>query len=593
MIDNRARDALKFDEMALRKELENAGAKFKGATRGCCCIFCSDKHPSAGYYRNKETGFWAYSCRKCQIHLDIIALRAKVSGKKDGEILKELNLTTARPSPPVKPKTVYPTIEALVASYKTAEGHYVYTHPETHAPEMVIIRYRLEDGKHFAQCRPVPGGFVCERPAEPLPLYNRARVRDAKDVLVVEGEKCVHALHDVGLVATTSSGGALNGKRTDWCPLAGKNVWLWPDNDAPEGKYAEGKGIAHMREVMDILQLLEPRPIIRWVDPKFLSLPVKGDVADFLDRLEGFDSAGKADIVRDLMADCPVLDGTAKLHGLIEDIIAGKLRAYGWPWPALGSLSNCLTPGTVTLLCGEGGSTKSLLVLEALAWWYSQGIKVAVYELEEDREYHLRRALAQTDGNANLTQNEWIMANPDEARAALDRHQKALDEFSRCIWDAPSKQLTLDDLREWISARAKEATQIIVVDPITAAEPTREQWVSDSKFVLAVKTIAREYNTRIVLVTHPKLGQKNQHGLDGLAGGAAYPRFCQTVLWLKSMDTPKSMMVKARMGDCSCMVDRVVEIRKARNGRGGRNIGLLFDYSSLRFAEQGLIVDDA
>ena len=588
MIDT-AKDALKSDEIALRKELEAAGAQFRG--RACRCIFCEDKHPSAGIYCHD--GMWYYKCQKCGVHYDIIAVRAALTGKKPGEVLRDMAPTTARPSPAPKPKPVFPDIPALIASVSGYEAHYVYTHPDTQKPDMVVIRFRQPDGKHFYQARPVPGGFIMEKPTGLLPLYNRQRVRAARDVVVVEGEKCVHALHRVGIVATTSPGGALNGDKADWSPLAAKNVWLWPDNDAPEPpKYSEGKGVFYQRTVFELLQKLEPRPQIHWIDPTALQLPVKGDAVDFLDRLTEFDDAMKGDVVRDVMADAPLLDMTAKLHGLMEEIIAGKLRAYNWPWPALGGLSNCLTPGTVTVLCGEGGSTKSLLLLEALTWWVGQGVRAVIYELEDDREYHLRRILAQIDKNSELTVNGWVESHPNETRMAMVRHQAGLDTMARCIWEAPNEQKTLDELAAWTLDRAKDGAEIIIIDPVTAAVPSAKPWVEDSKFVLEIKTIAREFNTRVILATHPKLGQKNQHGLDGLAGGAAYPRFCHTVLWLNYYDAPKSMLCKCRIGDASCMVDRVVEIRKARNGRGGKRIGLLFDYASLRFSEQGMIVSD-
>ena len=64
---------------------------------------------------------------------------------------------------------------------------------------------------------------------------------ESESVAVAEGEKCVHLLHDVGIVATTSPCGSRKSQYADWTPLAGKAVYLWPDND--------GNGKKHMEDV--------------------------------------------------------------------------------------------------------------------------------------------------------------------------------------------------------------------------------------------------------------------------------------------------------------------------------------------------------
>lgn len=59
-------------------------------------------------------------------------------------------------------------------------------------------------------------------------------------MVLVEGEKCVDALMQVGIVATTAMGGAATAlEKTDWSPLAGKTVIVWPDNDEAGARYAK------------------------------------------------------------------------------------------------------------------------------------------------------------------------------------------------------------------------------------------------------------------------------------------------------------------------------------------------------------------
>ncbi|CAM5220324.1 hypothetical protein CDEF62S_00623 [Castellaniella defragrans] len=74
---------------------------------------------------------------------------------------------------------------------------------------------------------------------EPRPLYNQPEMLAAEEVILVEGEKCAQALIDVNFVATTAMNGAKAPvEKTDWAPLAGKAVILWPDRDKPGWEYA-------------------------------------------------------------------------------------------------------------------------------------------------------------------------------------------------------------------------------------------------------------------------------------------------------------------------------------------------------------------
>ena len=76
-------------------------------------------------------------------------------------------------------------------------------------------------------------------PPEPRPLYNQPGMSSAAQVVLVEGEKCAQALMDAGVVATTAMHGAhAPVDKTDWSPLAGKAVLIWPDKDKPGWDYA-------------------------------------------------------------------------------------------------------------------------------------------------------------------------------------------------------------------------------------------------------------------------------------------------------------------------------------------------------------------
>lgn len=74
--------------------------------------------------------------------------------------------------------------------------------------------------------------------SEPRPLFNLPGILAAENtILLVEGEKAAQAgaqkTESEKLTVTTWIGGAKAIDKTDWQPLAGRKVILWPDNDEP------------------------------------------------------------------------------------------------------------------------------------------------------------------------------------------------------------------------------------------------------------------------------------------------------------------------------------------------------------------------
>src|SRR6185369_18056718 len=70
---------------------------------------------------------------------------------------------------------------------------------------------------------------------------NALAERPPAPTLVVEGEKAADAAQArfPDYVVTTSSGGARAAAKTDWRPLAGRPVTIWPDGDEAGNAYAE------------------------------------------------------------------------------------------------------------------------------------------------------------------------------------------------------------------------------------------------------------------------------------------------------------------------------------------------------------------
>jgi len=125
--------------------------------------------------------------------------------------------------------------------------------------------------------------WVIEAIPEPRPLLHLPEIASLPDgawVYVCEGEKAVDAARAVGLVATTSAGGAEAAGKTDWSSMKNKVVVILPDNDDAGERYAEEVARLSRRAGAEEIR------IVRLVD-RWPSLPEHSDITDVLDREGG------------------------------------------------------------------------------------------------------------------------------------------------------------------------------------------------------------------------------------------------------------------------------------------------------------------
>jgi hypothetical protein len=147
-----------------------------------------------------------------------------------------------------------------------------------------VIRWDRPDGTK--DIRPVSRGvddhWRIKAMPEARPLYRLPFLRELGDnepIFITEGEKAADALLSINIEATTSSGGANAPMKTDWVPLAGRSVAIWPDYDAP--------GFAYAETVAGILTHLTPPATVRVVDPSTFGLTGKQDAFDYVTRQGG------------------------------------------------------------------------------------------------------------------------------------------------------------------------------------------------------------------------------------------------------------------------------------------------------------------
>ena len=574
-------DAATKDRDALQAELEAAGAVFKGKI--CRCPFHDDKSPSAGLYQG-ESGTWRFKCHSgsCGFSGDIFDVRAEITNRTREEVLRDFLATQApQRREPDPPKEILSYDDILRRHGKVGVKVFVYTNHQTRAIDFITARIDKPKGKMFVPYRPEGGGFVAAFPSPPRPIYNRSRLTTAGQIVVVEGEKCVHALHRLEIVGTTSPGGCKSAHLADWSLLAGKNVTVWPDND-------DG-GVGYGEAVVDILSRLDPPPSISWVDPASLGLGPATDVADYVQTLADLPKPHQRESVLQVITTAQRLGTARELEDFMRDTISGKRRAIDWPWSMTSKFSKALFPGTITLICGEGGASKTFMVLQAAMYWHEKATKVALYELEGKRSEHMNRVLAQTVGEANLTDDEWLRSHGQAAMDLTNEYMPRIASFGDCICTMPEEPPSLDDLILWVASRVATDTKIIIIDPITLATGGEKPWVADKKFLIKLRRTVEGTDSRVVIVIHPKKGHSGSD-LSDLAGGAAWARHCETVLWLEGHEPPASGTVQTVIGSVQCTFNRSLRILKARHGRGtGARMAFTFARESLTFNEHGIV----
>jgi putative DNA primase/helicase len=242
--------------------------------------------------------------------------------------------------------------------------YWTYT-DSTGSPTGIVVRWDRPEGKTIRPVSRRGDGWVIGAMPEPRPLYRLPEVlaaEAAQPVLVVEGEKAAVAAQSIGFTSTTSSGGSQAAAKTDWSPLAGKEVWILPDNDAPGRKYAE--------TVANILAKLSPAPAVRVVE--LPGLPEGGDIADWVDAHGNTASpeqlrAELEELARSAKPWTPVAEPrpASSSKGRVEpDLLCladVEARPVPWLWPGRIPL------GRLVLLVGRPGAGKSFLTCDLAA----------------------------------------------------------------------------------------------------------------------------------------------------------------------------------------------------------------------------------
>jgi len=264
--------------------------------------------------------------------------------------------------------------------------------PAPNAPRLIVAKYDYVDAagdllyqvvrwmpKTFRQRRPDgAGGWIWNLDDVRLVPYRLPDIRQATDVVVVEGEKDADALAALGICATTKPMGSGSWPEELTPYFEGKRVWVVPDNDDVGRKTAERtaaalSAVAASVTVADLCAGMKP----------------KADVSDWL-------------AVNDADGLMPALRSfEPRLRVVASGFSATDMRAVA---PRQWLYGKHLIRGYVSATVSPGGVGKTTLeLIEAIALATArpllgvsvkERVRVWHYNLEDPRDELLRRAWA-------------------------------------------------------------------------------------------------------------------------------------------------------------------------------------------------------
>jgi len=253
---------------------------------------CADKYGQAGSSMkvNIQTGKWSDFAVGEAGH-DLISLYAYVNDMNNGQAFRDLTgdqgrfeKTKTKPvkSLPQKPLSLGPNIvkPPLGATKKFPSSSTVYKYTDIDGELMFYVE-RIDKVDGSKVMRPYSylkdGHWTPKVWPTDRPLFNLARLKDSnKPVLIVEGEKCIKPAEQLSNYAydvVTSQGGSNAWKKTDWTPLKGRSILIWPDADPAGEKYANSVADHLYKMGVKEIKLLKVNDLPKGYDAADISMP--------------------------------------------------------------------------------------------------------------------------------------------------------------------------------------------------------------------------------------------------------------------------------------------------------------------------------
>ncbi|MEI7947177.1 MAG: hypothetical protein WCJ02_10785, partial [bacterium] len=221
------------------RETVRSGSGFKA-----CCPAHDDANPSLSIREDKNGKVLLRCHAGCTNEAILSALRLEAKDLLAASSHKQAGKTKKRPH-------AFLTLDEAIESVRLSLGKALHQELRTTTRYMyqdnsgtdvfAVLRFDPVEGgpKSYRPFHSSDGGWCIGDPEGLLPLYNLRKVTTSTGrIYVVEGEKCADLCNGLGFTSTTSAHGSQSAGKTDWSPLAGRDVVIIPDNDEPGKMYA-------------------------------------------------------------------------------------------------------------------------------------------------------------------------------------------------------------------------------------------------------------------------------------------------------------------------------------------------------------------
>ena len=432
----------------------------------------------------------------------------------------------------------FASMEDAMAAYRQRMGSearaWTYTNAEGE-PRMVAMRWERGGGKTYRPLARIGQRWRLTLPDTGRPLFGLDALGGGGRVFVAEGEKATEALASLGVVATTSIGGALAAAKSEWSPLAGREVVVCPDADKPGGEYAD--------RVRSILEALDPPAKVAVLRLPGLEDASGEDAVDWIARVHGGDRGAAAAALEALATealaavdDDPMPEGGVSIRDLATDpsaleppaTIRSGLERFdsAQPWGGVAE-------GTIVLVGGEVGAGKSRFLLNLARGYAKQGVRVAYLLGEMTPTQCWRRILAAESG---FRMDE--LAVPVNA-GVVEGVRARLAKLDRALVLAPVH--TKESLRRW--ARWAE---VLFLDPLhTLAADSPKPHESEQLVELMRELVQLTADGLVVFAgSEVTQGDGKERGMhNAFKGSSALKQYASTAYFL---DDPDDQLQVAR-----------------------------------------------
>lgn len=338
------------------------------------------------------------------------------------------------------------------------------------------VRVNTQNGKQFLQYRRTENGWI-NRGLEGLkPLYQLPKLLESPNntVFIFEGEKCADLGTRLGYISTTSAGGASSANKTDWSPLRGRNVVIFPDNDKAGRKY--------LRDVCECLSVLRPLP-----DVRVCELPDLGEGQDVVDYAALAKKAGWSDeeLAGNLIEHANESDYVhlrAPLDFIPRPFDASEIRpgpAKRWIW------EHYAARGAITLLVGFWKAGKTTLL------------------------GHLAKAMESGGSVGRPVSAGKVMVITEESHQSwFDRIQElGIGNWLKVLFADWGRKPTLAEWTKFLDGVheicRKDKIDLLIIDPASRIMPIRDEKdpVEVGEALLSLN-IFKSTNTSVMIVHH-------------------------------------------------------------------------------------------